>query len=201
MALLNKLYANLSRHHKIVLRPPFGAYLNGMSCRARGYVQLLHASLGRSLHGQLHPFPLYYRVLDTQYHLGSHPLRQHLQQPSRPFGLNTTYTLLRLALHRLYRQTILLINNRWLWLQGIPLSVRHSPRPLLHRYFAGLLPVLISTLLVPWNSAKSYARPLRLNKSVRLLKLYLSLLSLVGFVDQSRSHTTQYRFSIHYIQE
>ena len=172
-----------------------------MSCRAHGYVQLLHASLGRSLHVQLHPFPLYYRVLDTQYHLGSHPLRQHLQQPSRPFGLNKTYILLKLALHRLYIQTILLINNRWLLLQGIPLSVRHSPRLLLHRYFAELLPVLISTLLVPWNSAKSYEHLLQLNKSVRLLKLYLSLLSLVGFVDQSRSHTTQFRFSIHYIQE
>ena len=151
MALLNKPYANLSRHHKIVLRPPFGAYLNGMSCRARGYVRPLHASLGRSLHGRLHPFPLYYRVPDTQYHLNSHPLRQHPQQPSRPFGLNTTYSLLRLVLHRLYIQTILLINNRWLWLPGIPLSIRHSPRLLLHLCFVESHLALIRVLLALLN--------------------------------------------------
>ena len=119
MALSNKPYANLSLHRKTASRPPFGACQSGMSCRVHGYVPLLHASLERSSHEQSHPFRPYRTVLDIQYHLGFHLLRQHPLQPSLPFGLNTTYTLLRLALHRLYRQTILLINNRWLWLQGI----------------------------------------------------------------------------------
>ena len=118
MALLNKPYANWSLHHKIASRPPFGACQSGMSCKARGYVPLLHASLGRSSHEQSHPFLLSSTVLDTRYHLGFHLLRQRPLQPSPPFGLNKTCNLLTLVLRRLYIQTRLLINNRWLSLQG-----------------------------------------------------------------------------------
>ena len=121
MALLNKPYANLSLHRKIASRPPFGACQSGMSCKARGYVPLLHASLGRSSHEQSQPFRPYRTVLDTQYHLGFHLLRQHPQRPSHPFGLNKTCNLLTLVLRRLYIQTRLLINNRWPLLQGTPL--------------------------------------------------------------------------------
>ena len=139
-----------------------------MSYRARGSVRLLHASLGRSLHVPWQHSPLWHRVPDTQCHLDSHPLKQHLQLPSRPFGLNKTYTLLRLVLRHFYRLIILLINNRWLLLPEILLSVRHSLLPLRRQLFAGLLLVLTPTPLAPWNSAKSYAHPLRLSRWVRL---------------------------------
>ena len=121
MALSNKPYANWSLHRKIASRPPFGACQSGMSCRVHGYVPLLHASLERSSHELWHPFLLSSRVRDTRYHQGFLPLRQHPLQPSHPFCLNKTYNLLTLALRRLYIQTRLLINNRWLLLQGTPL--------------------------------------------------------------------------------
>ena len=54
MVLLNKLYANLLLRHKTVSRHPFATLEIGKFDSNDGFLQLLHASLGKSLLEPLH---------------------------------------------------------------------------------------------------------------------------------------------------
>ncbi len=79
-----------------------------VSCRARGYVQLLHAYFGKSLQFD------YFRSSDT-YNTGLPAgATKHLNHSRHaPIWLNMLPSLRRLFFIVLY-QLILLINNRWL---------------------------------------------------------------------------------------